>query len=394
MKPKKITEGIFWVGAVDWDRRLFDALIPLPDGTSYNAYLVKGSEKTALLDTVEPSKKDVLLKRLEGVDRVDYVISHHSEQDHSGAIPEILEKYPEARVVTMVKGKELLVEHLGIDPERVSIVSDGETLSLGDKTIEFISTPWVHWPETMSTYIKEDRILFTCDLFGSHFAQSGLFAEDDAVVCDAAKRYYAEVMMPFRAMIKKHIERFEGLQVDIIAPSHGPVHKKPHTACIIGSHKEWVSDRVANTVVIPYATMHGSTERMVERLTETLSDKGIKVERFNLASADTGKLGMAMVDAATVVFGTPTVLTGAHPLVVSAAFLINALKPKVRYASVIGSYGWGGKALEQIASMTSGLKAEVLEPVMVKGAPKQDDLEKIDGLAARIEEKHRELDLL
>ncbi len=388
MELKKIKDGVFWVGAVDWDRRLFDSLIPLPDGTSYNSFLIRGGEKTALIDTVDPSKSALLMAQLEGVDKIDYIISHHAEQDHSGAIPLVLEKYKNAKVLSSAKGKEFLIDLLSIPAERITAVSDGETLDLGGKTIEFISTPWVHWPETISTYLREDKIIFTCDMFGSHLAASGLYVEDEAKVCDAAKRYYAEVMMPFRTTIRRHIERVEKYDIEIIAPSHGPLHK--NVKRILSSHREWVSDKLTNTVVIPYATMHGSTELMVDYLTEALSRLGVNVEKFNLAVTDTGKLAMAIVDAATLVVASPTVLTGAHPSVISAIFLINALRPKLKFASVIGTYGWAGKMLEQVTSTISGLKVEMIEPVIVKGRPKGDDLVKLDRLASDIAKRHKE----
>ena len=156
MKPKKIKDGIFWIGAVDWDRRLYDSLIPLPDGTTYNAYLIKGSEKTALIDTVDPSKTGLLMSQLEEIEDIHYVISLHSEQDHSGAIPDVLAKFNNAKVITNPKGKGLLIDHLHIPEESIITVNDGETMTLGDKTLEFIYTPWVHWPETMVAYLRED----------------------------------------------------------------------------------------------------------------------------------------------------------------------------------------------------------------------------------------------
>ncbi|MCC6503042.1 MAG: FprA family A-type flavoprotein [Deltaproteobacteria bacterium] len=388
MEPRKITEGVFWVGAVDWDRRLFDSLIPLPDGTSYNAYLIKGSSKTALLDTVDPTKTDVLMSALRGVERIDYVVVHHAEQDHSGSLPVVLQKYPEAKAVCNPKCKEFLMDLLHIPEDRIVTVADGETLDLGGKTLEFIFTPWVHWPETVSTFLREEGILFSCDLFGSHLSFPGLYIDDEQRVCDAAKRYYAEVMMPFRAMIKKHLEKLSTYPVKIIAPSHGPLYKDP--SCIIGSHLDWVSDRVSNTVIMPYSTMHGSTEMMVDHLAGRLYEKGVKVERFNLAYADTGRITMALVDAAAVVFGSPTVLGGAHPHVISAAFLINALRPKIRYSAIIGSYGWAGKMAEQVTANIGGLKAESLGTVLVKGRPRQDDFKKLDELADAIAAKHKD----
>lgn len=388
IEPKKITGSVFWAGAVDWDRRLFDSLIPIPDGTSYNSYIVKGSQKTALIDTVDPAKADLLLRQLEGIAEIHYIVSQHAEQDHSGALPLVLEKYRDARVITSPKGKEFLINHLRIPEQRLTTVSDNETLNLGDKTLEFIHAPWVHWPETMLTYLREDKLLFTCDLFGSHLASEDPCFHDDAKVCDASKRYYAEVMMPFRKTIQKHLERLAAYEIASIAPGHGPVHMEP--GCIMDSHRNWVSDSVSNTVVIAYATMHGSTEALVERLTGALYKRGVKVERFNLAVTDTGALAMALVDAATIVFGSPIVLAGAHPLAASAAFLANALRPKLKFASIIGSFGWGGRMVEQITGIIKDLKAEMLEPVVVKGLPTENDYLAIDRLADLILKKHVE----
>lgn len=391
MKPQKIKENIFWVGAVDWDRRLFDSLIQLPDGTSYNSYLVYGKDKTALFDTVDPSKTDILMSNLSDVPNIDFVISHHSEQDHSGAIPDVLKKYKNAKVITTPKGKGLLMDHLSVPEDKIITVNDGETISLGDKTIEFIHTPWVHWPETMVSFLREDRILFSCDLFGSHLAASDLFFNEYWRVCDAAKRYYAEVMMPFRTTIKKHLEKIEKYPIDIIAPSHGPLYKEHQ--CIIESHKEWVSDKVSNTVIIPYVSMHNSTQLMVDYLTDSLVKKDIMVERFNLPVTDIGKLAISLVDAATIVVGSPTVLAGAHPLVVSAVFLANALRPKLKFASIIGSYGWAGKMTEQIKSLMSNLSVELLEGVVIKGMPKDKDYSVLDRLANDILNKHRGINI-
>jgi flavorubredoxin len=188
---KLLADNVFAVGAQDWDRRLFDELIPLPDGTSYNAYLIKGSEKTALLDTVDPAKTEVLIEHLirEGADKIDYIISHHAEQDHSGSIPDMLLMYPDAKVVTNPKCKSMLMDLLHLEEDSFIEVKDGQTLSLGDKTLQFIYTPWVHWPETMSTWLQEDRILFSCDFFGSHQATGSLYVEDEHKTLEAAKRY-------------------------------------------------------------------------------------------------------------------------------------------------------------------------------------------------------------
>ncbi len=386
LKPK-----IYSIGAIDWDRRLFDELIPLPDGTSYNSYLIKGSEKTALIDTVDPTMTDVLMKNLKQLEIkvVDYVITNHAEQDHSGSLPQILDIYPNAKVVCTPKCKTILMDLLFIPENKFIAGDDGKTLSLGDKTLEFIHAPWVHWPETMLTYLMEDRILFTCDFFGSHLATSDLFVTDEPTVYEAAKRYYAEIMMPFRGTIKRNLERIKDLEIEIIAPSHGPVYNNPDL--ILNAYREWISDEVKNEVILPYISMHGSTKKMVDYLVEALIERGITVKQFNLSKTDIGKLAIALVDAATIVIGSPTVLVGPHPIVVYAVYLANALRPKLKFASIIGSYGWSSKMVEQLAGMISNLKVDILEPVAIKGLPKEADFKALDRLAEEILNKHKEL---
>ena len=388
MKPRKIKDNIYWMGFIDWDNRLFDSLIPLPDGTSYNAYLIEGSEKTVLIDALEDKLFHELEGQLENVAKLDYIISLHAEQDHSGCIPQLLKRYPDAKLITNPKGKGILMDILQISDESFITVEDGETISLGDKTLEFIYTPWVHWPETMVAYLQEDKMLFSCDFFGSHIATSELFVVDEAQAYESAKRYYAEIMMPFRKIIKKNLDKLEPYDIDLIAPSHGQIYPRP--SFIIDAHKDWIEGPLKNKVVIPYVSMHGSTKKMVDFLVASLVEKGVNVEQFNLVVTDIGKLAIALVDAGTIVVGTPMVLAGPHPSAVSATVLANALRPKTKFLSIIGSCGWGGKAVETLASLIPNLKVEVLDPVMVKGSPKTADLEALENLAESIAQKHKE----
>jgi len=388
VKRRPIKDKIHWLGAIDWDRRLFDSLIPLPDGTSYNAYLIEGSTHTALLDTVDPAMLDLLSKQLDGVATIDFIVSHHAEQDHSGAIPYVLARYPQAKVVTTPKAKALLMDHLHLPEETFVTVADGEILSLGDKTLRFIHTPWVHWPETMVTYLEEDQILFSCDFFGAHIAASDLFVTDQGRVYESAKRYFGEIMLPFRNIIAKNLEKLANLPLQMIAPSHGQIYDQP--AWILEAYRDWVLQPPRNLVVLPFVSMHGSTRMMVDHLTAALTERGVTVELFNLVVADIGKLAMALVDAGTIVVGTPTVLAGPHPLAAHAAFLANALRPKAQYLSIIGSYGWGGKTVEALAGMIGNLKVEVLEPVLCKGMPEQTTYSALEHLADTIAQKHQE----
>lgn len=385
----EIKPGVFWVGSMDWDRRIFDELVGLPDGTSYNAYIVKGSEKIALIDSVDPSKEHELLENLSelGIEYINYIISNHAEQDHSGAIPAVLERYPEAEIVTNLKCKNMLMDHLHISDDKFLVVGDEDMISLGDRTLKFILTPWVHWPETMTTYIEEEKIAFTCDFFGSHLATSELITKEDPKVLRDAKRYYAEIMMPFRNNIKKNLEKIEEIKPDIIAPSHGPVYSKP--SYIINAYREWISDNVKPMVIIPYVSMHDSTEIMVEYLVEKFMENNIQVKPYNLTVSDIGEIAMSLVDASTVIIGTPTVLATAHPSAIYAAYLIGVLKPKTKFISIVGSYGWGGKTVETLKSLIGNVKAEFIEPVLVKGLPQTEEFKLLDSLVEEIVSKNR-----
>ncbi|HBA85457.1 MAG TPA: MBL fold hydrolase [Verrucomicrobia bacterium] len=387
MKLRKIADDVWLGGAVDWERRLFDALIPLPEGTSYNAYLVQGTEKTVLIDAVDLAKIDILMEQLESAPKLDYIVSQHSEQDHSGSIPALLEKYPEAKVLASPQGRTYLIDLLNLPPEKVTAIKDGETLSLGGKTLRFLTTPWVHWPDTMCTFLEEDRILFTCDFFGSHLAASETYATDERRVYTAAKLYYAQIMMPYAKQAAKNIEKVAPLQPAIVAPSHGPLFDQP--AFIVDAWKEWTSAPPKNQAVIAYVSMHESTRKMAERLTTALVARGVRTEVFDLTVTDLGRLAMALLDSATLILGSPAVLNGPHPIAAQAALLANALKPKVRFASAFGSYGWGVKALEGIPALLPDLGAEFIPPVFCKGLPKEPDFQALEKLAETITERHK-----
>ena len=390
MAARQIKKDIYYVGAVDWDRRLFDSLIPLPDGTSYNAYLVKGKTATALIDTVNPPMKDVLFGHLEeiGVKKIDYLVHNHAEPDHSGCIMEILEVYPDAKIICTPKCQPLITDRFNVPADKFILAEDKQTVDLGGRTLEFIYTPWVHWPETMSTYLKEEKILFSCDFFGSHLATTDLYVTDEGRQHETAKRYFAEIMLPFRSIIRNNIEKLEPYDIDIIAPSHGPMYDNPKF--IIDYYKDWVSETPKNCAVIAYVSMHGATKKMVAYLVEQLARQGINVQQFELTSSDVGKLAMSLVDAATLIIGTPTVLAGPHPAAAYAALLANSLRPRLKYASIIGSYGWGGKTVETLSGLIPNLKAEILPPVICKGYPGEEDYKALDALADAIAAKHKE----
>lgn len=391
MKPREIRNDIFWVGAIDWDRERFDALIPLPKGTSYNSYLVVGEEKTALIDTVEPQFFGVLEARLAELEleTLDYVVVNHVEQDHSGSLPMLLDYFPDAEILCTKKAKPMLEEHLGLEDARINIMEDGNRIDLGGKSLRFIEFPWVHWPETMLTYCEEEKTLFPCDLFGSHLASGKLYHEDEHLMEEMSRLYFGQIMMPFKAMIKKKFEKIEALALDFICPSHGPLHNEPEK--ILALYKKWINDETENACVIPYVSMHESTRIMVEYLADALSAGGVHITLVNLETGDTGDLAGALVQASTLVVGTPTVLGGPHPLAGYAAILMNLLRPKTKFMGVIGSYGWGGKVVENLAALMPKFKPELLDPVLCKGLPDGECFDALDALAETIIEKHKAL---
>jgi flavorubredoxin len=392
MFEKKLAENVILVGAKHWDRKFFDELIPLPDGTTYNSYIVRGTVKTALIDTVEPAVMDQLFENLKkaGVVKIDYIIANHAEQDHSGSIPFVLRSFPGAKVVTNEKCASMLKDFMLVKDEDLIIIKDGEMLELGGKTLEFCFTPWVHWPETMCTWLKEDSILFSCDFFGSHAAVADLFKAEHFY--RQAKRYYAEIMSPFRNNVRNNLVKIAKFAVKIIAPSHGYIHLKPDG--ILNAYKEWSAEDVKNEAVVAYISMHESTKKMAEYLREELIDRGIDVHFFNLQGADIGEIAMQLVDAATFVVGAPTVLAGLHPVAMNAVYTANALRPKTKFISLISSFSWGEKATDSVKAALTNFKAELLAPVVSKGYPKENEFRQLDRLADDIASKHREIGIL
>jgi len=390
MGTRMIAPNVYWVGVKHYNRRLFDGLIPLPLGTSYNAYLVIGSERTALIDTVNPGFDDVLLSKIrQHADpaKIDYVIMNHAEPDHANGIKAVLAVAMNATLVTSAKGKEAAMMYFGVPAERIMVVDEKSKLELGGKTLRFVDAPWLHWPETIFTYLEEDGILFPCDFFGSHIASGEFYADEfgDQNALDMAKLYFAEIMMPFRKPGATAVEKVRKLGVKMIAPSHGVIWRDPKV--ILDPYTDWTSGKMAKKVMIVYVSMWGSTEKMAHTLWEALVEKGVDVRIFDITNTDIGHIAKELVDTPVIVVGAPTVLGGAHPVAAYAASLVKTLRAPTNYVAVLSSYGWSGGAVKALADIVSGTKIEILGAVDVKGPPKQEDLAKVLELADRIAEK-------
>ena len=386
----EISKDVYWVGVRDWNRKLFDALIPLPKGTTYNAYVVIGTSKKALIDTVNPGFEKELEEKISKVVNpadIDYVIMNHAEPDHAGSIPCIMSINSKAILVTTSKGAKMAQIYFKVPENRIKVVADGDTIDLGGKTLRFIEAPMLHWPETMFTYLQEDGILFPCDFFGSHVAM-GLYDDEVDDLLVHAQRYFGEIMMPFRVMGQKALEKIKGLDIRIIAPSHGPIHRNPQR--ILNAYRQWTNGETRQKAIVVYATMWGSTEKMIKLMVDTLTSEGIEAAVYNLAVSDIGDIAKDLVDSRAIVLGAPTVLTGAHPLAVYAAYLVKALKPPAKFGVVLSSYGWGGGAIKHVQEVLGQTKMEVAGAIEINGPPTESDLAKIAELGKALARKIKE----
>lgn len=394
MGTLEIVPNVFWVGVKDPNRRLFDGLIPLPHGTSYNAYLIVGSDKTALIDTVNPGFEDELVAKVaQHTDpaKLDYIIMNHAEPDHANALMHMLSTAKEAKLVTGTKGKEAAMMYFHVPEDRIMVVDEGSTIDLGGKTLKFVDAPWLHWPETIFTYLPEDGVLFPCDFYGSHIAYGEFYADEfgDGHTLELAKLYFAEIMMPFRKPAMKAIEKTKQLDPKIIAPSHGVMYRKPEL--IVDAYTDWAGEKMSKKVLIAYVSMWGRTERMVNVLKEALVHKGIEVQIFDLTVTGIGEVAKQLVDSPVVVIGAPTVLGGVHPVAAYAALLTKTLRAPTKYAAVLSSHGWSGGAVKQLGEILGGTKIEMLGVVDVKGPASDEDILKVQQLADDIEKKLGEL---
>ncbi len=391
---KKIKEDILYAGMNDKDRLIFDELIPLDNGTSYNSYIIKGSEKTAVVDSMYPKFTSEYINSFDEnkITNIDYIIANHGEQDHSGSIPALLEKFPNAIVVTNQVCANNLKEMLLISEDKIKIIKNDDELSLGNKTLKFIISPGVHWPDTMFTYLKEDNIIFTGDFLGAHYIFDDVFAVPSKELEKSAKKYFAEIMMPFSGVCRKYTAQIKTLNPEMVLPSHGPIHKDP--SYILNLYEDWTSEKGKNLVLLPYVSMYNSTGEMIDYLSQKLEQKGIPSIKYDMVDGNLGDLAIALVDGTTIVMGTSMVLAGAHPVSVNIAYLASILRPKAKVASFIGSYGWGGNLFGKLSELLAPLKLDIIEPILVKGKAKKEDYLKIDKMAEEIYNKHKDLGLI
>ncbi|MBE9390667.1 FprA family A-type flavoprotein [Fervidicoccus fontis] len=388
-KPIKLTEGIYWVGVKDWSRKIFDAFAPLERGTSYNSYLVKGSTSVALIDTVESDFQSEFFEKLESVVNIKdikYVIMNHAEPDHSGSIPVVMEKASDAKLVTTAFGAKLAKVFYHVPDERIKIVRDGDIIDLGGRTLKFIEAPMLHWPETMFTYLVEDGVLFSCDFFSAHLAE-GIWDDDVSDIIEFSKEYWATIMMPFRTNAISALKKISNLKIKMIAPSHGPIIRHPEK--ILEKYNEWAEGKTDKKVLILYVSMYKHTESIARLLESEFFNRGINVKLYDLVQANLSEVSKNMADSSAIVLAVPTIIGSIHPIPFNYLYLLKLLKPPIKYAGVIITFGWGTSADKQIEELLKDSKIEILDTIKVNVNLSEDNKKQIFSLVEKIEAKLR-----
>lgn len=381
----EIREGVFWTGAIDWNLRVFHGY-STPAGTTYNAYLLR-DELPTLVDTVKRDGFGEMLGRIrEVIDprEIRYIISNHTEMDHSGAIGRLLECCPEAEVVCSSKGAEELRRHHKRD-WRFRVVGSGDTLDIGARRLRFLPIPMVHWPESMVTYSEHDRTLFPNDAFGQHFASHERFADEvPAGIVDAqAAKYYGNIVLPYGSQVVKALEAVGGLDVDMIAPSHGLIWRRPEDiARITGLYARWARHETDPRVVIVYDTMWHSTEAMARRLYEGFARENVPAVLMNLQATHISDVVTEILRSRMVLFGTPILNSRMLPTMAGLLMYLKGLKPKKRLSWTFGSYGWSPIGFKEVEA---SLKEAGFEPAGEgKYVPFVPDEAELEGLAETV----------
>ncbi len=383
----KISENVYWVGAIDWDLRNFHGY-STGRGTTYNAYLIM-AEKVTLVDTVKAPFRDELLARIRSViepEKIDYIISDHAEMDHTGSLPAIMEIVKPEKVFASVKGVEALEQHFGL--KDITAVEDGGEIDLGNMKVTCLETRLLHWPDSMVSYLAQDRILFSQDGFGMHLASNERFDDelDDYVLYYEAAKYYANILLLYSHIAQKVIRRLEesGLDIQTIAPDHGPVWRSK-IPWIIDLYKKWSARELRKKAIIVYDSMWGSTRMMARAIEDGLTEGGVHVKVLNATATERAEVVTELIDAAALIVGSPTLNNHIFPTVADVLTYIKGLKPGGLVGAAFGSYGWSGESVRVLNSWLEDMKVELVgEGVRVNYVPRADDLERCRQLGLEI----------
>ena len=387
----KVTETVYWVGAIDWNVRDFHGY-STSRGTTYNAYLVL-ADKVTLVDTVKAPFREELLARISSVidpGKIDYIISNHAEMDHSGCLPEMIETVKPEKVFASPMGVKALGDHFHLNLD-ITEVKDGDKIDLGGRTITFLETRMLHWPDSMVSYLHEEKLLFSQDGFGMHLASSERFDDELPLPLleHEAKKYFANILLPFSRQALKVLDRLgeAKLEFDIVAPDHGPIWRKNQSR-ILELYRTWAEQKRGAKAVIVYDTMWGSTEKMAKAIADGLTAGGTSVRVMKLRAAHRSDIATEMLDAGALIVGSPTINNNIFPTVADLFVYLKGLKPIGLIGAAFGSYGWSGESVKQVEELLSGMKVEIAaEAHRVKYVPTGEMLATCRKLGEAIAEK-------
>jgi len=379
MSKVQLTEGVYWVGAVDWNIRNFHGY-STHLGTTYNAYLVI-DEKIALIDTVKAPFYEEMVARIKEfvtLEDIEYVISNHVEMDHSGSLPMVMREAKKAKLITSEKFGEAGLSKTFHSPWPLVPVKEGSELELGKRRLAFIPTPMLHWPDSMCTYLVPDNTLFSSDAFGQHLATSLRFDDEvglDTIMPEAAK-YYANILMPFGELIVRAVDKLGGLEIGMIAPSHGVIWRS-YCQTIIGAYDAWGKGESKSKILVVYDTMWGSTEKMAQALAQGIAGENVEVKVYNLTKSDRSDIIKEVLAARAILVGSPTLNNGMFPTVADFLCYLKGLKPKGKLGAAFGSHGWAGGAVRAIQQELGQAGIEVLDSDLAfKFVPDRDETQK------------------
>jgi len=395
--PLRVSSDVYWVGVNDSETKFFEGIWDIPEGVSYNSYIVKGSEKTALIDSVLGKFEEEHFEkigRLVNLSEIDYLIINHMEPDHTGALPKLFEKASQVQVILTPIALNMLKNFYHIEPKILLVRGDDVRIDLGGKTLRFIQTPWLHWPETMCTYLMEERILFSCDAFGSfkRLPEGSVLESDmenvDQYMNDASKQYFAGVFSGHREWVLKAIRKFEDMNIEtqVLAPSHGPVYSA-NAKEIINKWAAWSRPTYTRNVVVAVGSMYGMTTKFVKSIVEGIEEARGKALVYDLTGNAPVEVLAAVVDAPALMIGTPTYEHDLFPRVKNFLNLLETKKLSDKFVGVFGSFGWSGEATKKLTEQLSALGFKLVgKPLTVIGSPGQEDLEKAKVLAKMVTE--------
>jgi len=376
MNIVEIKPDIYWVGGIDWDIRNFHGYLT-QRGTTYNAYLII-DKKITLVDTVKHYLFDELFSRIKEIvdpSKIDYIISNHVEMDHTGSLPKLIQVCPNAKIITSTRGEKGLKRHYKKD-WNFQVVQSGDTLNIGKRTLHFVHIPMVHWPDSMVTYIPSDKLLLPNDAFGQHIASSERFDDELewGTLQEEAAKYYANIVMPYGDQVKKALATLDGLDIDMIAPSHGIIWRS-YIPQILKEYQKWAAYESDDKALIVYDSMWGSTEKMAYALQEGLEESGIPVTMRNLRTNHISDIITDVLTSKMILLGSPTLNNTMLPTMGGFLTYLKGLRPKNRIGFVFGSYGWGGQAVGEIVKIVKDLSWDIpIDSVNLNYVPDQKEL--------------------